>query len=95
MATVKEQIKESLVGTTVEPSLSNDARATFERKAKRDEETGELYMTEEEFVDAIAPENEDYVSFSVNPELAPIWQIRPEMGEATFALTSDHSCSTK
>ncbi len=62
MASVKEQIKESLVGTIIEPSLSTDAQATFVRRAKKDEETGELYMTEEEFVDAIAPDNEDYVS---------------------------------
>ena len=71
MATVKEQIKESLVGTIVEPSLSTDAQATFERKAKRDEETGELYMTEEEFVNAIAPENEDYVSSIVKKQPSP------------------------
>ncbi|KAL8840350.1 MAG: hypothetical protein Q9170_001365 [Blastenia crenularia] len=60
MATVKDQVKESLVGTILEPSLSTDAQATFERHAKKDEDTGDLYMTEEEFVDAIAPSNEDY-----------------------------------
>ncbi|KAL8923582.1 MAG: hypothetical protein Q9208_004529 [Pyrenodesmia sp. 3 TL-2023] len=60
MATVTDQIKESLVGTLVEPSLSTDAQATFERHAKKDESNGELYMTEKEFVDAIAPSNEDY-----------------------------------
>lgn len=61
MAMIKDQVKESLVGTIVEPSLSTDAQATFERNAKKDEGTGELYMTEEEFVNAIAPSNEDYV----------------------------------
>ncbi|KAI4203166.1 MAG: hypothetical protein LQ350_002042 [Teloschistes chrysophthalmus] len=60
MTTVKEQVKQSLVGTVIEPSLSTDAQATFERHAKKDESTGESYMTEDEFVDAIAPENEDY-----------------------------------
>lgn len=77
MATVKEQIKESLVGTIIEPSLSTDAQATFLRKAKKDEETGELYMTEEEFVDAIAPENEDYVS---SVPQAPIRQSSDPLG---------------
>lgn len=77
MATVKEQIKESLVGTIIEPSLSTDAQATFLRKAKKDEETGELYMTEEEFVDAIAPENEDYVS---SDSQAPIPQSSDPLG---------------
>ena len=80
MATVKEQIKESLVGTVVEPSLSTDAQATFERKAKRDEETGELYMTEEEFVNAIAPENEDYVSSIVKKNAAPVHQTCDGLG---------------
>lgn len=65
MATVTDQIKESLVGTLVEPSLSTDAQATFERHAKKDESIGELYMTEKEFVDAIAPSNEDYVRFVI------------------------------
>lgn len=76
MATVKEHIKESLVGTIIEPSLSTDARATFERKAKKDEETGELYMTEEEFVDAIAPEDEDYVSSSAQERTSPYSSIQ-------------------
>ena len=62
MSTVTEQVKETLVGTVREPSLSTDAQATFERNARREEETGELYMTEEEFVNAIAPPTEDYVS---------------------------------
>ncbi|KAL8971819.1 MAG: hypothetical protein Q9183_000864 [Haloplaca sp. 2 TL-2023] len=60
MATVKQQVKQSLVGTVIEPSLSTDAQATFERHAKKNEETGELYMSQEEFVDAIAPAHEDY-----------------------------------
>ncbi|KAI4156865.1 MAG: hypothetical protein L6R39_000955 [Caloplaca ligustica] len=60
MATIKDQVKESLVGTVLEPSLSTDAQATFERHAKKDESNGELYMTEDDFVDAIAPANEDY-----------------------------------
>ena len=61
MATVKEAVKESLVGTTIEPQLSQQARATFQKHARKDE-SGEAYMTEEDFVNAIAPENEDYVS---------------------------------
>ncbi|KAI9817767.1 MAG: mitochondrial aspartate-glutamate transporter agc1 [Pycnora praestabilis] len=60
MATVKEAVKETLIGTTREPQLSQQTKATFDKYARRDEETGELYMTEEEFVNAIAPETEDY-----------------------------------
>ena len=63
MASVQEAVKESLLGTTREPELSTQTRAAFERNSKKDEETGEYFMTEHEFVDAIAPEGEDYVSF--------------------------------
>lgn len=62
MATVQAQVKESLLGTTREPELSTQTRQTFDRHAKKDETTGEFYMTEHEFVDAIAPATEDYVS---------------------------------
>ena len=65
MATVQEAVKESLLGTTREPELSTQTRAAFDRNAKKDDENGEFYMTEHEFVDAIAPEGEDYVSFQL------------------------------
>ena len=57
-----EAVKETLVGTIREPELSSHTKATFNRHAKRDEGSEELYMTEAEFVNAIAPETEDYVS---------------------------------
>ena len=60
MATVKEAVKESLIGTSIEPGLSQQSRATFEKYA-RHKEGEEAYMTEEDFVDAIAPAGEDYV----------------------------------
>lgn len=60
-ATVKEAVKESLVGTTREPQLSQLTKATFNKHARKDEDTGKLFMTESDFVDAIAPRNEDYV----------------------------------
>lgn len=59
---MKESVKESLVGTTLEPEFSAQTKARFDRYAQKDEETGEVYMTSEGFVDAIAPQNEDYVS---------------------------------
>lgn len=62
MSTVTEAVKESLVGTSREPQLSAQIKANFERHSRKDERTGELYMTAEDFVDAIAPEGEDYVS---------------------------------
>ena len=68
MATVKEAVKETLVGTTREPLLSAQAKATVEKHARKDEETGELYMVADDFVDAIAPVGEDYVSRSFHSE---------------------------
>lgn len=64
MATVKEALKETLVGSTKVPGLTQEIQAMFDRHARHDEETGEFYMEKQEFVDAIAPKNEDYVSFS-------------------------------
>ena len=62
MATAKQAIKESLLGTTTEPELSQQTKATFDRNARQDEATGEFFMTEEDFVNAIAPANENYVN---------------------------------
>ncbi|KKK13301.1 hypothetical protein AOCH_007718, partial [Aspergillus ochraceoroseus] len=61
MTGVKDAVKESLLGTPFEEShLSLQARATFLRHARKDETTGELYMAQDDFVQAIAPKHEDY-----------------------------------
>ena len=63
MALAKQAVKESLLGTTRDPELSQQTKATFDRNARQDEATGDNYMTEEDFVNAIAPASENYVSF--------------------------------
>ena len=68
MTTVTESIKESLVGTTQEPQLSPETRASFTKHARQDED-GELIMDESDFVNAIAPAGEDYVSPVATPAL--------------------------
>jgi hypothetical protein len=65
MATVAESVKESLLGTSQPEQLSPSSRTTFLKHAKRDEETDELYMGQEEFVNAIAPPEQNYVSWAV------------------------------
>jgi hypothetical protein len=65
MATVAETVKESLLGTSQPEELSPSSRTTFLKHARRDEDTDELYMGEEEFVNAIAPPDQDYVSLNV------------------------------
>lgn len=59
---VKEAVKESLLGSEEHSNLSASHRALFLKNAKKDEHTGELYMGPEEFIEAIAPPSEDYVS---------------------------------
>ncbi|KAH0565814.1 hypothetical protein GP486_000783 [Trichoglossum hirsutum] len=63
MATaVKDRLKDSLVGTTaseVEPEPSAQTEANFEKYARKDD-SGESYMTEEEFVSAIVPRDETF-----------------------------------
>jgi solute carrier family 25 aspartate/glutamate transporter 12/13 len=62
IATAKEAVKESLLGAESEGlQLSAQVRATFEKHARQDGETGELVMGEAEFINAIAPMQEDYV----------------------------------
>jgi len=61
MATITEQVSEAMLGTTEEPQLTQQTKATFMKYALQDEKTGERYLGEEEFINAIAPESEDYV----------------------------------
>lgn len=58
-----QNIKEQLVGRSAEPPLSAHVKAHFMQHARVDSESGELYMTREDFIEAIAPKNEDYVSY--------------------------------
>jgi solute carrier family 25 aspartate/glutamate transporter 12/13 len=60
MATVKEQVGEVLLGTTEEPQLSHLTRASFLKYAKKDDETGDYFLSQEDFIDAVTPETEDY-----------------------------------
>lgn len=49
-------------------SLSAGSKARFNRYSKRDEETGEPYLGPDEFIDAVAPIDEDYVrSYNQRP----------------------------
>ncbi|KAI1075865.1 mitochondrial carrier [Whalleya microplaca] len=62
--TVKEVVKESLLGTEEPTNLSASHRASFLKNAKKDEQSGELYMGPDEFIEAIAPPDEDYHKIS-------------------------------
>jgi hypothetical protein len=60
MPTVGDKVKESLIGAASEPQLSESNRKEFLKHAHQAED-GEYYMTEQEFINAIAPTSEDYV----------------------------------
>ncbi|PHH88659.1 hypothetical protein CDD83_7261 [Cordyceps sp. RAO-2017] len=57
---VKEAVKETLMGSDEPTQLSAQSRARFISNAVKDPDTGELYMGPDEFINAIAPRNEDY-----------------------------------
>lgn len=63
MTAVKEAVKDSLVGTDESTAkMSAQTKARFLSNAIKDPETGELSMGVEEFINAIAPTSEDFVS---------------------------------
>ena len=70
LQTAKEAVKEPLLGSEEPAELSAKTRAYFVDRAVKDAEPGELYMGEDEFVNAIAPQDEDYVSLPGTSYLA-------------------------
>ncbi|KAA8568929.1 hypothetical protein EYC84_007905 [Monilinia fructicola] len=63
LPTAKEVVKESLLGSEVteDIQLSAQSKATFEKHSRKDESGAEDYMSEEDFINAIAPKDEDYL----------------------------------
>lgn len=82
LATVKEGVKETLIGSEEqdqEQQLSAQTKATFDANARKDGETGELVMGVEEFISAIAPEDEDYVSHEISKSQPPCRRTESEL----------------
>lgn len=65
MATIQDVVKEKLVGYEEDIPISEQVRSDFLRNAQTDQDTGDLYMDEDGFTAAIAPEGEDYVCYPV------------------------------
>lgn len=63
---VKAAVKETLLGADLlqDVKITAQSKDTFEKYARTDGESGELCMSEEDFVNAVAPVGEDYVSSS-------------------------------
>lgn len=62
MSKVTEAVRQSLVGSSEQPQLSHQIKANFNQYARKDEQTGDLYMNQDDFINAVAPKQEDYVS---------------------------------
>jgi solute carrier family 25 aspartate/glutamate transporter 12/13 len=65
--TVKEAVKESLIGTTEPVQLSSQTKARFTSHAVKDPASGELFLGPDQFIDAVAPADEDFVSLPYRP----------------------------
>lgn len=61
---IKGSLKETLLGKEETVEVSSESKARFLKHASI-EEDGEMFMSPEDFVDAIAPPEEDYVSIAV------------------------------
>ncbi|KAG5994098.1 hypothetical protein E4U43_003320 [Claviceps pusilla] len=90
-AVVKETVKETLVGTTTEEEpghapLSAQSRARFNSHAVKDAETGELYMGQDEFINAIAPEDEDYHKIKRH-QYSILFRVADNKGTGRLSLT--------
>lgn len=70
LAVATEAVKEAVVGTHEPEQLAAHTKARFTQHAVKDAETGELYLGPEEFINAVAPTGEDYVSHLL---LWPSW----------------------
>jgi predicted methyltransferase len=92
-ATIKESVKETLLGVEDEAQLPSQTRAEFMQHAKVDPESGDHYMTEEDFVNAIAPETEDYVRIillraSIAPPMLTLSSTRSSVHSMPFSSPS-------
>lgn len=76
---MKEAVKESLIGSEDPVHVSAQARARFNAHSVKDPESGELIMGPDEFINAVAPTDEDYVShaFPLAPSNFPLRCITP------------------
>lgn len=89
---VKEAVKETLLGTDEPAQPSSQSKARFTSAAVKDADSGELYMGPEEFINAIAPQNEDFVSAHI--ALFPRFRNPGARRERRMSLAPDESHKT-
>lgn len=83
------------MGTEVEPQLSSQTRYYFTAHAVKDEEKDEYFMGEDQFIDAIAPEGEDYVRIRLFPFFVVFRGERRAASRAEWAQQQQHRKQSK
>ncbi|KAI1312886.1 mitochondrial carrier domain-containing protein [Xylaria venustula] len=84
-ATVKEAVKDTLLGSEEPADLSASYRATFLSNAKKDAATGEPVMGPDEFIAAIAPADEDYSKIHRN-QYGILFRVADRSGSGQVTL---------
>jgi solute carrier family 25 aspartate/glutamate transporter 12/13 len=83
---VKEVVKESLIGSDEPVQLSAQSKARFLHHAKADPHTNEPYMGVDEFVDAVAPKDEDYHKIK-REQYSILFHVADRRGTGRISLT--------
>ncbi|KAI0977312.1 mitochondrial carrier domain-containing protein [Xylaria arbuscula] len=83
--TVKEAVKDTLLGSEEPANLSASYRATFLSNAKKDAATGESVMGPDEFIAAIAPADEDYSKIDRN-QYGILFRVADRSGSGQVTL---------
>ncbi|KAM4056081.1 mitochondrial carrier protein [Hirsutella rhossiliensis] len=83
---VKEAVKETLLGSDEPAQLSAQSRARFISNAVKDPETGELSMGPDEFINTIAPKNEDYHKIK-REQYSILFRVADNKGAGRISMT--------
>ncbi|KAM3435773.1 hypothetical protein NHJ13734_005380 [Beauveria thailandica] len=85
---VKEAVKETVLGSDDVAGPSFQSKARFTKRAVKDE-NGELFMGPDEFINAVAPENEDFQKIRREQYLI-LFRVADRRGQGRVSLSDWH-----
>ncbi|KAF1730853.1 Calcium-binding mitochondrial carrier protein Aralar1 [Beauveria bassiana] len=85
---VKEAVKETVLGSDDIAGPSSQSKARFTKRAVKDE-NGELFMGPDEFINAVAPENEDFHKIRREQYLI-LFRVADRRGQGRVSLSDWH-----
>ncbi|OAQ99904.1 hypothetical protein LLEC1_06713 [Akanthomyces lecanii] len=88
VSAVKEAVKETVLGSDDAAGPSSQSKARFTKRAVKDE-TGELIMGPEEFINAVAPENEDFHKIR-REQYMILFRVADRRGQGRVSLSDWH-----